>query len=136
MVCHKTIQWTVARDADWHAVGLQFGDIEQLVLSGGLFNGQSRSSSPERSPSPDGVAQWPPGSPSAYTDKELFGESDNESEPGQQLPPGAEQQQQPQQESIGMGPGRTGVKGVIRDRDGACLHGWPCCRLPFSSIPP
>lgn len=31
----------------------------------------------------------------------------------------APSQQQPQQESIGMGPGRTGVKGVIRDRDEA-----------------
>ncbi|EJD51142.1 thioredoxin-like protein [Auricularia subglabra TFB-10046 SS5] len=89
-----------------------FGDIEQLVLSGGLFNGQSRSSSPTRTPSPD-IAQWPPGSPSTYDDKKLFGESDNESEPE---PAPGEQPQQQQHESIGMGPGRTGVKGVIRDR--------------------
>ncbi|KZV92653.1 thioredoxin-like protein [Exidia glandulosa HHB12029] len=91
-----------------------FGDIEQLVLSGKLFNGDGDGSrSPPRSPSPDQVAQWPPDHPD--TDEELFGGSDNNSELGDEpkVPPEA----QPQQESIGMGPGRTGVKGVIRDRD-------------------
>ncbi|KAH7098366.1 thioredoxin-like protein [Auriculariales sp. MPI-PUGE-AT-0066] len=97
-----------------------FGDnIEQLVLSGALFNGGERSNSPTRSPSPDAAAaQWPPDSPSTYNDKKLFGESDNESdtEPsGPPLPAGAPQEVP--QESIGMGPGRTGVKGVIRDAD-------------------
>ncbi|KAF8891271.1 thioredoxin-like protein, partial [Infundibulicybe gibba] len=72
----------------------QYADIEALVLSGELFNGPERSSSPVRTPSPD--AGW--------HDDELA-----------QQPPDS----RPQHESIGMGPGRTGVKGVIRDRDEA-----------------
>lgn len=67
-------------------------DIEHLVLSGKLFGTNSRSSSPERSPSPT----------------LSFASASSDSSP-----------QQPdvaQQESIGMGPGRTGVKGVIRDQ--------------------
>lgn len=70
-------------------------DIEHLVLSGKLFGTNSRSSSPERSPSP-ALSFVSASSDSSYR-----------------------RTQQPdvvQQESIGMGPGRTGVKGVIRDQ--------------------
>ncbi|KAK1231462.1 hypothetical protein PQX77_005415, partial [Marasmius sp. AFHP31] len=76
-----------------------YADIEALVLSGELFNGKSRSSSPARSESSSSDQGW--------HDDELLNEKAPSPEP------------QPQQESIGMGPGRTGVKGVIRDRDEA-----------------
>ncbi|KAK0495956.1 thioredoxin-like protein [Armillaria luteobubalina] len=75
-----------------------YADIESLVLSGELFNGTSRSSSPIRTPSPSSDKGW--------HDDEIDTTND-------QVPP------EPQQDSIGMGPGRTGVKGVIRDRDEA-----------------
>ncbi|SJK98506.1 uncharacterized protein ARMOST_01774 [Armillaria ostoyae] len=75
-----------------------YADIESLVLSGELFNGTSRSSSPIRTPSPSSDKGW----------------HDDEIDSSNALVP-----QEPQQESIGMGPGRTGVKGVIRDRDEA-----------------
>ena len=94
-----------------------------MVLSGALFNGRDRSNSPTRSPSPDTVeAQWPPDSPSVHEDKKLFGDSDGDSENGDaagpELPAGAPAPTaDAPQESIGMGPGRTGVKGVIRDAD-------------------
>ncbi|ETW75579.1 hypothetical protein HETIRDRAFT_423236 [Heterobasidion irregulare TC 32-1] len=83
--------------------------LEQLVLSGKLFNGGSRSSSPERSPSPD--ALWP-------DDGETYSDSsDTTVDRLQQIESalGGEGGAP----SIGMGPGRTGVKGVIRDRDEA-----------------
>ncbi|KDQ34215.1 hypothetical protein PLEOSDRAFT_1081132 [Pleurotus ostreatus PC15] len=77
-------------------------DIEALVLSGELFNPtSSRSSSPRRSPSPD----------SGWHDELLESDSDSNS--------GREKTADVPQESIGMGPGRTGVKGVIKDRDEA-----------------
>ncbi|KAL0575467.1 hypothetical protein V5O48_006502 [Marasmius crinis-equi] len=76
-----------------------YADIEALVLSGELFNGKSRSSSPARSDSTSSDQGW--------HDEELLNEKTSTPDP------------QPQQESIGMGPGRTGVKGVIRDRDEA-----------------
>ncbi|KAI0320039.1 hypothetical protein OF83DRAFT_681953 [Amylostereum chailletii] len=82
--------------------------LEQLVLSGELFNGASRSSSPARSASPD--APWPPGSRSD--------DDDDEDENGSDVLAEIEGTRAPA-ESIGMGPGRTGVKGVIRDRDEA-----------------
>ncbi|ESK91951.1 phosducin-like protein [Moniliophthora roreri MCA 2997] len=82
----------------------QYTDIEALVLSGELFNGQSRSSSPARSESPSSDKGW--------HDEELA-EFESNNEKVKNVPPEA------QQESIGMGPGRTGVKGVIRDRDEA-----------------
>ncbi|KAG1727560.1 thioredoxin-like protein [Suillus paluster] len=71
-------------------------DIEHLVLSGKLFGTNSRSSSPERSPSP--------------TLSFASASSDSSYRRTKQQPDVA------QQESIGMGPGRTGVKGVIRDQ--------------------
>jgi len=79
--------------------------VEDLVLSGNLFS-ISRSSSPIRTPSPD--AGW--------HDDEL--NSDNECEKDRPY-----QHKQPfnylMHESVGMAPGRTGVKGVIRDRNEA-----------------
>ncbi|OJA19060.1 hypothetical protein AZE42_09039 [Rhizopogon vesiculosus] len=81
-------------------------DIEHLVLSGKLFGTNSRSSSPERSPSPTLSFA------SASSDSDSHSHSHNQ--------PNVPQQQQ---ESIGMGPGRTGVKGVIRDQhEAAALH--------------
>jgi len=65
-----------------------------LVLSGKLFGTNSRSSSPERSPSPT----------------LSFASASSDSESSYNQPDVA------QQESIGLGPGRTGVKGVIRDQ--------------------
>lgn len=83
-------------------------DLEELVLSGKLFTGGSRSSSPERSPSPDAV-KWPN---DADYDSEQEGRDNIKKAVQSQGDMG-------QQESIGMGPGRTGVKGVIRDRNEA-----------------
>ncbi|EIW85959.1 hypothetical protein CONPUDRAFT_160873 [Coniophora puteana RWD-64-598 SS2] len=82
-------------------------DIEHLVLSGKLFGGGgSRSSSPARSESTDiSFAS------DISDDDELFPPL-AQSNGGSSAAAAAE----PAQESIGMGPGRTGVKGVIRDR--------------------
>ncbi|KAF8163587.1 thioredoxin-like protein [Crassisporium funariophilum] len=93
-----------------------YADIEALVLSGELFNGPSRSSSPSRSPSPDDPG-WEGDEFNAaaqeYEEKGLDYDSDtarrDKIKAQAEAPP----------ESIGMGPGRTGVKGVIRDRDEA-----------------
>jgi hypothetical protein len=83
-----------------------------LVLSGELFNGKGRSSSPERSPSPD--AGW--------HEEELSEEARKRQQKGYDYDSDDQRrdalsQRKDVQESIGMGPGRTGVKGVIRDRD-------------------
>ncbi|RPD58845.1 thioredoxin-like protein [Lentinus tigrinus ALCF2SS1-7] len=84
-----------------------YGDIEDLVLSGRLFNPPSRSSSPVRSRSPSpGPAPWPT----------KDGDFDYDSDAERRATVEAHIASQQQQESIGMGPGRTGVKGVIRDR--------------------
>lgn len=86
---------------------LQNGDIEELVLSGKLFNPPSRSSSPvrSRSPSPT-LAQWP------TEDSGYDYDSDAERRKAIERHIGDDAQQ----ESVGVGvPGRTGVKGVIRD---------------------
>ncbi|KAH9889002.1 hypothetical protein C8Q73DRAFT_175924 [Cubamyces lactineus] len=84
-----------------------YGDIEDLVLSGKLFSPPSRSSSPVRSRSPSPTpAQW-------IKEDEDF-EYDSDAERRAEVEAHIASQQQ--QESIGMGPGRTGVKGVIRDR--------------------
>ncbi|OJT08599.1 hypothetical protein TRAPUB_526 [Trametes pubescens] len=84
-----------------------FGDIEDLVLSGKLFGPQSRSNSPVRSRSPSpGPAPWP-------KQGEDF-DYDSDAERRAEVEAHIASQQQP--DSIGMGPGRTGVKGVIRDR--------------------
>lgn len=78
------------------------------MLSGKLFSGGSRSSSPERSPSPDAV-KWPDDT-----------DYDSEQESRDNIKKALQSQgDMDQQDSIGMGPGRTGVKGVIRDRNEA-----------------
>ncbi|KDR73613.1 hypothetical protein GALMADRAFT_251355 [Galerina marginata CBS 339.88] len=96
-----------------------YADIEALVLSGELFNGPQRSSSPTRSPSPDADPGW--------HDEELQAEElkhrekglDYDSDTARRDAIKVQKQKEAQSESIGMGPGRTGVKGVIRDRDEA-----------------
>ncbi|EGN94220.1 hypothetical protein SERLA73DRAFT_155948 [Serpula lacrymans var. lacrymans S7.3] len=81
-------------------------DIEHLVLSGKLFNPDgSRSSSPERSPSPD--HGW-------HDDENPDDDSDGER--SKQIDQILNSNNGNGNEPIGMGPGRTGVKGVIRDR--------------------
>ncbi|KAF9650936.1 hypothetical protein BDM02DRAFT_3139912, partial [Thelephora ganbajun] len=88
-------------------------DLEDLVLSGKLFNsGGSGSSSPRRSPSPD-AAKWP-------DDNDAYNHSDDDGSPRrlssavQANPLGV------QGNGVGVGVlGRTGVKGVIRDRNEA-----------------
>ena len=89
-------------------------DLEDLVLSGKLFNsGGSGSSSPRRSPSPD-ATKWP------YND-DADNCSDDDGSPrrltstAQLNSPGVHGGG-----GVGVGvPGRTGVKGVIRDRNEA-----------------
>ncbi|KAI0351920.1 thioredoxin-like protein [Trametes cingulata] len=84
-----------------------YGDIEDLVLSGKLFSPPSRSSSPVRSRSPS-----PSRAPWIKEDEDF--EYDSDAERRAEIEAHIASQQQ--QDSIGMGPGRTGVKGVIRDR--------------------
>ncbi|CAA7271456.1 unnamed protein product [Cyclocybe aegerita] len=94
-----------------------YADIEALVLSGELFNGAERSSSPTRSVESDDDPGW--------HDEELASAQQERNEKGLDYDSDVAQrdairaQQEAQSESIGMGPGRTGVKGVIRDRDEA-----------------
>ncbi|KAI9457650.1 hypothetical protein BJY52DRAFT_1272172 [Lactarius psammicola] len=76
--------------------------LEQLVLSGELFQAQDRSSSPARSISS--------GSDGGSSDQ-LWGNQVGEVDAQARLA-----------NSIGMGPGRTGVKGVIRDRNEAAAR--------------
>lgn len=77
--------------------------LEELALSGVLFETEGPPSRPHspvsRTPSPN-------------TDDELFGDLSREASP-------EIREEDVASESIGMGPGRTGVKGVIRDRDEA-----------------
>ncbi|KAL0958537.1 hypothetical protein HGRIS_000677 [Hohenbuehelia grisea] len=81
-------------------------DLEALVLSGELFNqsGRDPGATPPRTPSPD----------HGWHDELLNGDGDEEKPLG-----GSKSGLEPSHESIGMGPGRTGVKGVIRDHDEA-----------------
>jgi hypothetical protein len=97
---------------------IQYADIEQLVLSGKLFNGEERSSSPERSPSPDHIPHkdWPD---DAIENHESDQEDDLSDSERAKLHPSSMQPARGPREPIGMGPGRTGVKGVIRDRNEA-----------------
>ena len=93
----------------------KYADLDQLVLSGKLFNGDSRSSSPERSPSSDAAAtrEWP-------DSKEDFRDEDQDTSDAErerriaQIMRGAPSDAP--ESAVGLGPGRTGVKGVIRDR--------------------
>ncbi|TRM62038.1 hypothetical protein BD626DRAFT_459015 [Schizophyllum amplum] len=81
-------------------------DLEELVLSGKLFNPSSPSTSPPRTPSPD--AGW--------HDDEL--EQDDDEQPyTSSLHPTASSNATAADPGVGVGvPGRTGVKGVLRDR--------------------
>lgn len=95
--------------------------LEQLVLSGALFNGGGREpGSPARSQSPSGSR---PSSPRTAADSVVFGlpDDDYDDSPTTYVGDSAHHRapEEAPQESIGMGPGRTGVKGVIRDRDEA-----------------
>ena len=86
-------------------------------MSGELFNRTSRPSSPTRSASPDHDhdegEELVSEEQKKYRERGLDYDSDTERRDSMQA------QQKAQSESIGMGPGRTGVKGVIRDRDEA-----------------
>jgi len=103
-------------------VASQYADIEALVLSGDLFNGISRSSSPSRSVEPvDDDPGWHNDEYIAQRRKEFDANGidyDSDSERRDALK-SLEIQESQLHQSIGMGPGRTGVKGVIRDRDEA-----------------
>ncbi|KAF9484672.1 thioredoxin-like protein [Pholiota conissans] len=95
-------------------------DIEALVLSGELFNGPARSSSPARSASPDEDQGWHDDEYIAERQKEHAEKGlDYDEETARRDAIAAAKQKESQTDSIGMGPGRTGVKGVIRDRDEA-----------------
>lgn len=89
-------------------------DLEDLVLSGKLFNGGGLgSSSPRRTPSPD-AAKWPDNN-----DTDNYSDDDGIS---RRLPPAAQSNSAGANGDGGVGvgvPGRTGVKGVIRDRNEA-----------------
>ncbi|KAF7361701.1 Phosducin domain-containing protein [Mycena venus] len=87
-------------------------ELERLVLSGELFR-SSGTSSPPRSPSPD--AGWHDDELNLSDDEKDY-DSDTARRAAfeKQL-----REQEKKKDSIGMGPGRTGVKGVIRDRDEA-----------------
>jgi len=89
-------------------------NLEDLVLSGKLFNGGgSGASSPRRSPSPD-AAKWP-------DDKDADSYSDGDGSP-RRLPSAAQSNSPGTRDNGGVGvgvQGRTGVKGVIRDRNEA-----------------
>ncbi|KAJ6500090.1 hypothetical protein C8R47DRAFT_1110381 [Mycena vitilis] len=87
-------------------------ELERLVLSGELFR-TSGSSAPARSPSPD--AGWHDDELNISDD-----EKDYDSDTARRAAFDKHlKEQEKQKDSIGMGPGRTGVKGVIRDRDEA-----------------
>jgi len=78
------------------------------VLSGKLFQPASRPSSPVRSRSPSPApAHWP------KEDEDYDYDSDAERRRAIEARIASQQREE---DSIGMGPGRTGVKGVIRDR--------------------
>lgn len=85
-------------------------------MSGRLFNGEDPSSSPPRSPSPDHVSNndWPE---DAIENQESDAD-ESDTERAARHPSGMQPANGPR-EPIGMRPGRTGVKGVIRDRNEA-----------------
>ncbi|KAH8111332.1 hypothetical protein DFH11DRAFT_1614591 [Phellopilus nigrolimitatus] len=91
-----------------------YADLDELVLSGKLFSGGSRSSSPARSPSPDHNhnREWPDNKDGGE-DYEYSSDAERDKRITKII--NAAPQDAPEG-SIGMGPGRTGVKGVIRDR--------------------
>ncbi|KAG8911444.1 hypothetical protein FRC01_005714, partial [Tulasnella sp. 417] len=97
------------------------GDVlEELVLSGALFSGKGGDGSPRRSPSSSRSPSPDPFPVPAQYDSD--GEGQGTSYVGNRqssATTNAANAAEPAQESIGLGPGRTGVKGVIRDREEA-----------------
>ncbi|KAJ3502894.1 hypothetical protein NMY22_g18431 [Coprinellus aureogranulatus] len=98
-----------------------YADIEALVLSGELFNGPSGTNSPPRSPSPDRDPGWHDEEYELAMEEQRRKDQalDYDSDDARRDAIKAQAEKQNQPESIGMGPGRTGVKGVIRDRNEA-----------------
>lgn len=91
-----------------------------MVLSGELFNGPARSSSPTRSASPDEDPGWHDDEYIAEQQKQYQEKGlDYDSDSARRDVIKSRKEKEVQPGSIGMGPGRTGVKGVIRDRDEA-----------------
>ncbi|KIO25085.1 hypothetical protein M407DRAFT_25614 [Tulasnella calospora MUT 4182] len=99
------------------------GDVlEELVLSGALFNGKGGDDSPRRRGGSPSSSRSP--SPDPFP---VAAQYDSDGEEGQGTSYVGNRQPstttttsaEPAQEPIGLGPGRTGVKGVIRDRDEA-----------------
>jgi hypothetical protein len=91
------------------------------VLSGELFNGPSGTNSPPRSPSPDRDPGWHDEEYELAMEEQRRRDQalDYDSDDARRDAIKAQTAKENQQESIGMGPGRTGVKGVIRDRNEA-----------------
>ncbi|KAL1752587.1 hypothetical protein FB107DRAFT_277517 [Schizophyllum commune] len=89
----------------WHPRAPRPPDLEQLVLSGQLFNPSSPTHSPPRTPSPD----------HGWHDDELDGADDPPSGSPSSFPPNAAGPDADPGVGVGV-TGRTGVKGVIRDR--------------------
>lgn len=100
---------------------VQYADIEALVLSGELFNGPSGTNSPPRSPSPDRDPGWHDEEYELAMEEQRKKDQalDYDSDDARRDAVKAQIAKENQPESIGMGPGRTGVKGVIRDRNEA-----------------
>lgn len=93
----------------------QYADLEELVLSGKLFNPQSRSSSPRRSPSPDSkpnYGNWPDIDQEEEDDEETA----HEKSQIDRILASKTNDGPSDGQNIGLGPGRTGVKGVLRDQ--------------------
>ncbi|TFK42302.1 thioredoxin-like protein [Crucibulum laeve] len=95
-------------------------NLEAQILSGEFF-AQHRSTSPTRTPSPDNDASWHGDELELSSDEQKYRDQgyDSDSEEARRRAINAQKEKEMQPESIGMGPGRTGVKGVIRDRDEA-----------------
>ncbi|KAF9448020.1 thioredoxin-like protein, partial [Macrolepiota fuliginosa MF-IS2] len=91
-------------------------DIEALVLSGELFN---RSSSPARSESSNEDSGWHDDELELTPEEQKYRDMGYDSDTARKHAHQVYKDSNEPQESIGMGPGRTGVKGVIRDRDEA-----------------
>lgn len=101
------------------------GDVlEELVLSGALFNGRGGDDSPRRGGSPSSSRSASPDPFPVPAQYDSDGEGQGTSYIGNRQSSSATAAaavaaSDAQHEPIGLGPGRTGVKGVIRDRDEA-----------------
>ncbi|KAK2466691.1 hypothetical protein APHAL10511_000949 [Amanita phalloides] len=94
-------------------------DLETLVLSGKLFGNQYPSSSPVRTPSPDSGWHDEELQHRRITPTKLDNEKDDDGDSDQRGFGAGLLKETTAKDYIGMGPGRTGVKGVIRDRNEA-----------------